>query len=234
MTSEAEGSPLSGPPTVTRSSPDHSTDVRLARLHLRTGATALARAELEWLAAVGALDVAGLGDLAVARWRTGELDVAAEAAQAHLERGGSAAGALVVAAEAAAADGRGDAAASLVARAVAATDGATLEAIIAGRPTAAPWPGELRPALAEAATAGRLDPLGLSQAELEAGRLDAAALRLGLIVRRMPDLAAAVLETIGDHSSATLALVRGDALRILGREAEAERAFAAAEADLDR
>jgi hypothetical protein len=235
MTADAGGDgSVSSPATVRPSTADRATDVRLARLHLRTGATALARAELEWLAAVEALDVASLADLAVARWRTGELELAAEAAAAHLEQGGSAAGALVVAAEAAAADQRDEVAAGLVARAVAATDGATLEAIIAGRPLQAHWPGELQPGAVDGTSAGQPDPLRLARIELEAGRFDAAALRLALVVRREPDLAAAVLEAIGEQTSVALALVRGDALRLLGREAEAERAFAAAEADLDR
>ena len=213
---------------------NHATDLRLAKLHLRTGATALARAELEWLAAAGALDNDGLAELAIARWRTADLAAAAEAATAHLDAGGSSIGALVVAAEAAAANERMEDAAAIVARVVAAADGPTFEAVIAGRPTGAPWPPDLQLSGPDGGDPTARDPLRVAQRELEAGQPDAAALRLGLALRRDPELAAAVLEAIGDRSSPTLDLVRGDALRTLGREAEAERAFASAEADLDR
>ena len=50
-----------------------SVEARLARLHLRTGMLALARAELETLAARGELDSTALADLAEARWRSGDL-----------------------------------------------------------------------------------------------------------------------------------------------------------------
>ncbi|MCI0345586.1 MAG: hypothetical protein L0221_09115 [Chloroflexi bacterium] len=213
---------------------DYATDVRLARLHLRTGATALARAELEWLAANGALDADAIADLALARWRTGDLEAAAEAAMAHIDAGGTSAGALIVAAESAAAGDHAEQASELVARVVADADGATIEALIAGCPTRAPWPADLVPTAADAGDPAARDPLRLSRLDLDAGRTDAAALRLGLALRRDPDLAAAVLETLGDRSTPSLDLVRGDALRALGREAEAERAFASAEADLDR
>ena len=220
---------------MTEPATNHATDLRLARLHLHTGATALARAELEWLASCQALDTEAMADLAVARWRTGDLDSAAQAAATHLEAGGNVVGALVVAAESAAAEERADEAAELVARVVTAAGAATIEALIAGRPTRAPWPQELLPGSADGgADPSARDPLRLSQHDLDAGRLDAAALRLGLVLRRDPDLAPAVLDTIGDRSTPSLDLVRGDALRALGREAEAERAFASAEADLDR
>jgi hypothetical protein len=48
----------------------------------------LARAELEQLAGTGGLDVDALADLAEARWRSGDLEGAAEAANAHLTNGG--------------------------------------------------------------------------------------------------------------------------------------------------
>jgi hypothetical protein len=213
---------------------NHATDLRLARLHLRTGATALARAELEWLAAAGALDTDGLSELAVARWRTADLAAAAEAAAAHLDAGGSTIGALVVAAEAAAAEERTEDAAALVGRVVAAADAATFEAVIAGRPLLAPWPPDLQQSGPDGGDPAARDPLRLAQRELDGGQLDAAALRLGLTLRRDPETAPAVLDTIGERSTPALDLVRGDALRTLGRETEAERAFASAEADLDR
>ncbi len=60
---------------------------RLARLHLGTGLLRLARVELEELAGEGRLDADGVLDLAEARWRTGDLRGAAEAASAWLEAG---------------------------------------------------------------------------------------------------------------------------------------------------
>jgi hypothetical protein len=77
-----------------------SADARLARLHLRGGLIALARAELEHMAGAGTLDREALVDLAEARWRSGDVDGAAEAAEAHLAAGGSEPIAHVVAAEA--------------------------------------------------------------------------------------------------------------------------------------
>ncbi len=66
-----------------------STDARLARLHLRGGLLTLARAELEHMAGAGTLDREALVDLAEARWRSGDLEGAAEAAQAHLANDGT-------------------------------------------------------------------------------------------------------------------------------------------------
>ena len=63
-------------------------DGRLARVHLRGGLLTLARASLEQMAGVGALDREALADLAEARWRSGDLEGAAEAATAHLDAGG--------------------------------------------------------------------------------------------------------------------------------------------------
>jgi hypothetical protein len=57
-------------------------DLALARIHLRLGSLGLARAELEALAGRDALDIDGLLDLAEARWRTGDLPGAGDAAQA--------------------------------------------------------------------------------------------------------------------------------------------------------
>ena len=56
-------------------------------MHLRLGSLALARAELEALASHGILDDDGLLDLAEARWRTGDLPAAGEAALALVDRG---------------------------------------------------------------------------------------------------------------------------------------------------
>jgi hypothetical protein len=55
-------------------------DLVVARLHVRLGSLQLARAELEEMAGKGTLDDEGLLDLAEARWRTGDLAGAGEAA----------------------------------------------------------------------------------------------------------------------------------------------------------
>jgi hypothetical protein len=53
-----------------------------------------------------------------------------------------------------------------------------------------------------------------------------ASLRLGVAIRLEPGFAQGVLDAIGDRADEpALALVAGDALRLLGREAEALEAF---------
>ncbi len=86
--------------------PGRSVDARLARVHLRGGLITLARAELETMAGLGTLDREALADLAEARWRSGDLVGGGEAARAHLDSGGTEPLAMVVAAEALAAEGR--------------------------------------------------------------------------------------------------------------------------------
>jgi len=61
-----------------------SVELVLAHAHLRLGLLALARTELETLAGLGRLGAAGLVDLAEARWRTGDMVGAGEAAAAAL------------------------------------------------------------------------------------------------------------------------------------------------------
>ncbi len=111
----------------------------IARLHLRMGQLQLARAELEALAGRDALDEAALVDLAEARWRTGDLAGANEAATALLARGTDGAFALLIAAEFVAAQGRPGEARRLAARALALTDG-PLDAVFAGMPRSLIWP----------------------------------------------------------------------------------------------
>jgi hypothetical protein len=125
-------------------------DVRLARLHLRLGMHAVARAELEDLGGRGALDKDGLAVLAEARWRTGDLEGAADVADAHLGAGGSDPVAIVIAAEAAAVAGQAADARALVDR-LRGLDPATLDAIFAGIAHRALWPGAATPA-SDAAT----------------------------------------------------------------------------------
>jgi hypothetical protein len=112
-------------------------DLVLARAHLRLGQYSFARAELEALAVRGEMDEDGLADLAEARWRTGELTGAGDAAQAHLDAGGEQTSALVIAAEAALADGRVADAQRLADRVL--QGGDDLDAIFAGLPRSRVW-----------------------------------------------------------------------------------------------
>lgn len=217
-------------------------DLRLARLHLRMGAHSLARAELESCAGGGLLDEPALLDLAEARWRTGDLAGAGEAANAAIGRGVDDPLAFVIAAEATAGLGRPAQARRLAARALEVTGGA-LDLLFAGMPRSMIWPGEPVPDEAVAALAagphGRppeaFGPASPAAAEafaggrgsLARGDVATAALRLGVAIRLEPAFAPAVLSAIGDRATSepTLALVAGDALRLLGREHEALAAY---------
>ena len=119
---------------------EHALDLRLARLHLRTGAVQLARAEFEALAVLNALDVDAHLDLAETRWRAGDLAGAGDAVVEYLEGGGDEALAYVIAAEASAAMGRVGDARRLARRAL---DRLTmpLERVFAGQPRSEVWPG---------------------------------------------------------------------------------------------
>jgi hypothetical protein len=124
---------------VNAADPRATEDLRLARLHLRLGMVAGARAELEDLDRRGALDIDARAALAEARWRTGDIDLAADAAHEHLEAGGSDPIAIVVAAEAAAASGLVAEARDLVER-LGAPDPALVDRLFAGMPRRAHWP----------------------------------------------------------------------------------------------
>lgn len=122
---------------------DRTIEARLARVHLRGGMIALARAELEALVAGGALDTPALADLAEARWRSGDLTGAGAAAAAHLDEGGREPIAMVVAAEALAARGRTAEARTHAKRLMTAlgpSRAEALEALFAGQPRGAVWP----------------------------------------------------------------------------------------------
>ncbi len=208
--------PLAVPPEA------RSTDLRLAGAHLRLGQYAFARAELETLAMRGALDREALGDLAEARWRTGDLPRAGEAAQAYLDAGGDRTSVLVIAAEAAMADGR-----PADARRLADTvleRGDDLEVIFAGLPRSRAWraageseeetepgppataavaddeetaaaPGPPRPAVhpTGSASAHRLIAFAATALRDDRGR---AAVELALVLRSEGSLAPAVLELL--------------------------------------
>ena len=70
--------------------------------------------------------------------------------------------------------------------------------------------------------------LETGRAAIAAGDPATAALYLGLVVRLAPTLAGSVIDTIGGHDDPALLMVRGDALRALGRDAEAQDAYARA------
>lgn len=142
-------------------------DVRLARLHLRLGMHAVARAELEDLGGRGALDTDGLAVLAEARWRTGDLEGAADVADAHLGAGGNDPVAIIIAAEAAAVAGQAADARALVDR-LRGLDPATLDAMFAGIAHRAHWPGAAAPATAPGATARTPDATAAAPSEVPA------------------------------------------------------------------
>ncbi len=77
------------------------------------------------------------------------------------------------------------------------------------------------------------DELEAAGEDLRAGRSSAGAIRLAVVLRLAPALAPAVLETLADLSGPSLEVVRGDALRLVGRERDARLAYAAAAAQLD-
>jgi hypothetical protein len=120
---------------------DPKVDGRLARLHLRLGQQELARAELEMLAGAGNLDDDGLLALAEARWRTGDLPGAGEAAQACIAAGRTDVLAIVIAAEATAALGRPGEARRLAGQALERAD-IDLDTIFAGIPRSLIWPAD--------------------------------------------------------------------------------------------
>ncbi len=99
------------------------------------------------------------------------------------------------------------------------------------------WPdAETLPAGHGPDSAGRLpepsDALAAAGADLAEGRPADAAVRLAVVLRLSPGLAPAVLEVLAEATGPSLELVRGDALRMIGRESDARRAYAAAAAQL--
>jgi hypothetical protein len=71
------------------------------------------------------------------------------------------------------------------------------------------------------------EALADGRAALAAGQTGLAAMHLGLVLRLAPALAADVLESLDAETADApeLALVRGDAYRLVGREREARRAY---------
>ena len=216
------------------------------------GSLALARAELESLAGRGMLDEPALLDLAEVRWRTGDLAGAGEAANALLARDRDDPLALVIAAESVSALGRPGEARRLADRALEGIDG-PLEPLFAGIPRSLVWPadpveepspatvdvgeplarpsapagvGAPRTTAASPASTGAAEAFAGGRAALGAGDTAQAAVRLSVALRLEPGYARDVLDAVGTQKiDPALALVAGDALRLLGRESEALVAF---------
>ena len=218
---------------------DRPPALRFARLHLRSGQYALARAELEALAGRGRLDGPALLDLAEIRWRTGDLQGAGEAAKALVAGGSESPLALVIAAEAVAAAGRPGEARRLSSRALDVAD-APLGELFAGMPRSTIWPAAPESETPAAAPRGRStttadtfrapstasEAFAGGRAALVRGDSTRAALLLSVAMRLAPEFAEDVLHSVaGRDDHPLLALVRGDALRLLGQEAEALEAF---------
>ncbi len=190
------------------------------------------------MAGRGQLDEDALLDLAEVRWRTGDLAGAGDAAHALIERGRGDAIALVIAAESTAAIGRPGEARRLAGLALEATD-EPLDTLFAGMPRSAIWPGEpaaagdgpvaggpVVPGSPAAAPAAAAEAFAGGRAALAGGDADLAGLRFGVALRLEPAFAREVLGAVGEQpADPGLALVAGDALRLLGREAEARVAF---------
>lgn len=137
----SSSTPTVAEPIPVESAAPRSDDLVLARSHLRLGSLGLARTELETLAGRGALDDEATRDLAEARWRTGDIGGAGEAAAAWLEHQPDDILGLVIAAEAQAALGRPAEARRLAGRAMEAADG-SLDPVFAGMQRSAIWPVE--------------------------------------------------------------------------------------------
>ena len=273
----AEVEAVTAPPAATR-----DPDLILARVHLRLGSLGLARVELETLAGRGELDDDGIRDLAEARWRTGDIGGAGDAATTYLESQPDDIHGLVIAAEAQAAAGRPGEARKLAGRAIDRADG-SLDPIFAGMPRASIWPIEpgtaagpagvlfddlhpgpvplppiaasdeepIRPVAPidgpslwgdgdpDGAAAAGVDPADAgslfrsARAALDEGRPADGAAALLLALRASPAIAPAVLDLLAGRSEPILAVVRGDAARIVGHEVDAMRDHATAAGSLD-
>jgi hypothetical protein len=93
------------------------------------------------------------------------------------------------------------------------------------------WGDDADGLAAAAAADEALDPTTLfhgARLALEAGRPSEAATGLILALRASPGLAPAILDLLAGRSEPILALVRGDAQRVVGREVEAMRDHATA------
>ena len=118
---------------------ERAADARLARVHLRGGLLALSRASLEKMAGAGTLDREAMADLAEARWRSGDLQGAAEAARAHQSVAGTEPIATLILAEEQAMIGN-DGSALAQAQSVADRIGGAFDVLFAMEPRSQLWP----------------------------------------------------------------------------------------------
>jgi hypothetical protein len=271
------------------SADERAADLVLARLHLRLGSLGLARAELEALAGRNGLDLDGIRDLAEARWRTGDLSGAGDAAVAYLEERPDDVLTLLITAEVQAHLGRPGEARRIAAR-VLERSTVPVETLFAGMPRSSVWPVDpgipVGPAgtlfddvpaapswlasglpgpVLERGSDDRADEAGGSTAAaggepaepdgprlwdndvtaaptlpdpasllarareaLDGDRPGQAAAGLALALRAEPSFAPAILDLLAGREEPVLALVRGDAHRIVGHEGEALRDYVAA------
>jgi hypothetical protein len=131
--------PLPGPTDDQSAAAVRSADGRLARVHLRGGLLTLARATLEGMAAAGTLDRDALADLAEVRWRSGDLEGAADAARAHQASGGDEPMAALIIAEDLARAGQ-EVEAAEIAGSVTERTGGAVDLLFAFEPRSAVWP----------------------------------------------------------------------------------------------
>ena len=130
---------LPGPTDDQAAATARSADGRLARVHLRGGLLTLARASLEQMAGAGTLDRDAMADLAEVRWRSGDLEGAADAARAHQASGGNEPLAALILAEDLARVGQ-DADAVAMAQAVHERAGGAVDILFAQEPRSPIWP----------------------------------------------------------------------------------------------
>ncbi len=214
--------------------PTRTADARLSRLHLRGGLLTLARAELEQMAGAGSLDREALADLAEARWRSGDLEGAAEAADVHLATGGDEPIAHVIVAEEAEREGRildARQRATLVQQRV----GVGIERLFAGERRSTVWPvGSASWMDANAAMPGRWGLLvgGIEVADPDAGTWTSAPATMGDDIG-MPHTSAAGRAALRTRASGLASSsVTTEQLQEAGREAAQH--LDAAEQDMAR
>jgi hypothetical protein len=121
---------------------------------------------------------------------------------------------------------------SAVSESPAGLDTAQVETTALAAELAAPSPDSAEAPPGDAPVAGPTPGAVEARAEIASGRsyLDAgdpmmAALHFGVAIRLEPASASAVLDAIGDRQDLPLQLVRGDALRLLGLEGDAGKAY---------
>ncbi|MEX1295443.1 MAG: hypothetical protein AB1Z67_04645 [Candidatus Limnocylindrales bacterium] len=130
--------PVPGPSDDQATAAERTADARLARVHLRGGLVTLARATLEGMAGAGTLDREAMADLAEVRWRSGDLEGAAEAARAHQASGGDEPLAALIIAEDMAQKGE-EAEAEPIARSLSERLGGAVDVLFALEPRSSIW-----------------------------------------------------------------------------------------------